>query len=71
MENNYGVHISHCCKWHGCKYGDRNCPVTNGQVTQMYLCEDCYDDLEHEELFKHVLNNVQEIKQFLKDKQNA
>ena len=71
MENNYGVHASHCCKWHGCKYGDEDCPVTNGQVAQMYLCEDCYDDLENEELFKHILNNVQEIKQFLKDKQNA
>ena len=46
MRGSIGVHISHCCKWHGCKYGDPDCPVVNGEIEQEYLCEDCYEDLE-------------------------
>lgn len=39
---NDGVHAAHCCKAHGCKYGeDITCPVANGQVKQKYLCEMC------------------------------
>lgn len=29
-KENWGVHISHCCILHGCKYGDRDCPVKLG-----------------------------------------
>jgi len=36
-----GVHRTHCCIKHGCKYGDRDCPVVLGKVLQEYLCEDC------------------------------
>lgn len=36
-----GVHRTHCCKIHGCKYGDPECPVENGAIKQEYLCEDC------------------------------
>lgn len=36
-----GVHASHCCVRHGCKYGDEDCPVVIGKVAQMYDCEDC------------------------------
>ena len=36
-----GVHESHCCKIHGCKYGEADCPVTTGRTRQLYLCEDC------------------------------
>ena len=36
-----GVHQTHCCIEHGCKYGNSNCPVELGLVQQTYLCEDC------------------------------
>lgn len=36
-----GVHESHCCIVHGCKYCDHDCPVANRQTTQLYSCEDC------------------------------
>jgi hypothetical protein len=41
---NIEVHQSHCCDTHGCKYGDDDCPVTNGQVTQDHPCEWCCED---------------------------
>jgi hypothetical protein len=37
----HGVHASHCCAKHGCKYGDNMCAVTQGVVAQMYPCETC------------------------------
>jgi len=37
----WGVHETHCCLEHGCKYGDRNCPVATGQIKQAYMCEVC------------------------------
>jgi hypothetical protein len=48
MANNYGVHQSHCCYVHGCKYGDNDCPVVSGEVGQSYTCESCesYDRKE-------------------------
>lgn len=39
-----GVHMSHCCKWHGCKYGDLSCPVYVGNSLQGYPCEFCEDE---------------------------
>jgi len=41
MTKNVGTHRTHCCLIHGCKYGDPNCPVVDGEVMQEYLCEDC------------------------------
>lgn len=38
----WGVHIGHCCKKHGCKYGNTDCPVNLGIVKQQYPCE--YDE---------------------------
>lgn len=43
-----GVHETHCCKVHGCKYGDRDCPVESGQLSAIYLCELC-DELNLED----------------------
>jgi hypothetical protein len=48
----WGVHETHCCKRHGCKYGEHdNCPVTLGLIKQAYSCEtgsdfneDCFAD---------------------------
>ena len=38
------VHAAHCCKKHGCKYSEYNCPVVNGEVEQNYPYVDCYSD---------------------------
>jgi len=35
-ESKYGVHRTHCCKKHGCKYGDEDCPVELGIIEQEY-----------------------------------
>lgn len=41
-----GVHRTHCCKSHGCKYAYTKaemdaCPVVTGEVKQAHLCERC------------------------------
>lgn len=36
-----GVHVAHCCARHGCKYGQRDCPVKTGQYKQDHPCEQC------------------------------
>ena len=40
---NLGVHQTHCCKQHGCKYSWQGepCPVEDGEVEQAYSCEQC------------------------------
>jgi hypothetical protein len=38
------VHASHCCRKHGCKYGDDDCPVAAGTIEQEYDCEDGHED---------------------------
>ena len=65
---NIGVHASHCCKWHGCKYGDKDCPVVLGQIEQEYLCEYCSDELEEEEYYREVVVRIDEIKAWQKAK---
>ena len=47
-EEEWGVHESHCCFEHGCKYGDRNCPVELGITKQDFPCEICSDTEEEE-----------------------
>lgn len=37
----WGVHETHCCSEHGCKYGDIDCPVETGLIKQRYKCEFC------------------------------
>ena len=34
----WGVHETHCCVLHGCKYGDDDCPVVNKLTKQKYIC---------------------------------
>lgn len=63
MANNIGVHAAHCCKFHGCKYGDEDCPVVTGEVKQLYICESCEYELEGAEYFIEVVNRLDEIKQ--------
>ena len=62
MRGTVGVHAAHCCKWHGCKYGDPDCPVANGEVVQEYPCEDCRWYLEEEESLRAQLKSIEEIK---------
>jgi hypothetical protein len=42
-EKEYGVHRSHCCAEHGCKYNNRKCPVVTGLIAQTSFCYDCED----------------------------
>lgn len=37
----WGVHETHCCVLHGCKYGEEDCPVVLKQTKQRYTCESC------------------------------
>lgn len=43
-QSKWGVHSSHCCFHHGCKYGAPDCPVVLGEVTQEHPCETCAED---------------------------
>lgn len=38
------VHTEHCCIIHGCRYGDKDCTVTNKNHPQSYPCQTCMDD---------------------------
>lgn len=40
------VHANHCCKKHGCKYGDPDCPVEQGRIAQRFECEsgNCFEE---------------------------
>ena len=58
------IHATHCCKWHGCKYDNEDCPVANGKIKQEFLCEWCYEDLENEDYHREVLKNIEEMKEF-------
>ena len=60
--SNIGVHAAHCCKWHGCKYGDADCPVVLGKVEQKYLCEWCSEELKDEKYYREKLAQIEEIK---------
>lgn len=44
-----GVHKTHCCLRHGCKYASANCPVENGSIIQEGPCESCAWEREEEE----------------------
>jgi len=35
------THKSHCCILHGCKYGEKECPVVIGDIEQEEICEYC------------------------------
>ena len=39
-----GIHKTHCCVYHLCKYGDEDCPVVKQLVIQDHCCELCEDD---------------------------
>lgn len=37
------VHTRHCCRVHGCKYGEVDCPVWLVQRSQECPCEVCWE----------------------------
>jgi hypothetical protein len=39
-----GMHASHCCWMHGCKYGGDDCPVVAG-IAQRTACEVCDEEI--------------------------
>jgi len=42
-----GVHRTHCCIKHGCKYGDDDhCPVATGRIEQDGACHNCGEESE-------------------------
>lgn len=45
---NKDVHTEHCCRWHGCKYGECDCTVASGEKKQSFLCEECYAEIEEQ-----------------------
>lgn len=56
LPDNYGTHGHHCCSQHGCKYGDRDCPVESGLISQEYECEECWEDGQYVEKVIHELD---------------
>jgi hypothetical protein len=38
------VHTEHCCKEHGCKYGNTDCTVEFGGLKQSCPCEMCNEE---------------------------
>ena len=47
----WGVHRTHCCSRHGCKYGTVDCPVVLNLIKQEYPCESCEDDNRFKGIF--------------------
>lgn len=39
-KEDYGVHATHCCNIHGCKYDDQDCPVV-AELINGIVCEEC------------------------------
>lgn len=74
---NVGVHATHCCVLHGCKYSDDDCPVVNQIVKQEYACEDCSDDIRFDviteiqiekKMFEQLIQNKMKFYIFNKNK---
>jgi hypothetical protein len=59
-------HTTHCCAFHGCKYGDADCPVIKGIQIQERLCEECFCEEEYEPIESQIAR-LQKFKTF-KDK---
>lgn len=41
MRHSFEDHVKNCCAWHGCKFGDENCPVVKGMIGQSTSCNKC------------------------------
>lgn len=57
MPYGIGVHVTHCCADHGCKYGT-TCPVADLRIVQQaHRCEECY---ERQERMDEILQGVEQ-----------
>jgi hypothetical protein len=70
-DEEWGVHNSHCCEFHGCKYGDEtNCPVVTQVTKQLYMCDECHS-LEQEDkrfgIYKHFKGKMYELYDIVMD----
>ena len=70
-KDDYGVHQTHCCVLHGCKYGEPSCPVVIGILQQEYRCEFCGDDwmdepLSVEEQWNKIVSEFKRLNRELK-----
>lgn len=63
------VHGTHCCKIHGCKYEDEDCPVVLG-TEKGIQCEECQGAIRVMEQFDKVQFEVSEIKDWMEDGSN-
>jgi len=64
--NFFGVHRTHCCERHGCKYGDDDCPVELKQITQDYPCEWCVDVEDAERQIRRLKKEIRFVKKIQK-----
>jgi hypothetical protein len=61
MSTRDGVHETHCCVRHGCKYhGVGQCPVESGKIIQKHPCEWCDQDKEY------LMATIEEVREQLK-----
>jgi hypothetical protein len=76
----WGTHATHCCKRHGCKYGDdRDCPVTLDLVKQVYSCEtgsimgeDCFgEDIDFQMIYDEYKLVLEQIESLTKNSSNG
>ena len=58
---NVGVHETHCCVDHGCKYGDEDCPVASGQLKQLYPCEECREEDPKDKATRELIKLAQDL----------
>lgn len=63
-KSNKCVHTEHCCIVHGCKYGEKDCPVEDGSKKQSFTCEYCnfgYNPEIEEECWELINSVFEEI----------
>jgi hypothetical protein len=58
-----GMHVWHCCKVHGCKYGERSCPVVLETLVQKYFCEECTRSVEPGQVREPAVEQIIEHKE--------
>ena len=68
---NVAVHESHCCEYHGCKYGDDDCPVASGETQQLYPCEECREEDPRDAAIRELVCLVQDAVDLLDYEHNG
>lgn len=68
---NVGIHETHCCIHHGCKYGDDDCPVVSGETQQLYPCEECREEDPRDAAIRELVCLVQDAVDLLDYEHNG